>query len=1420
MKHVFLSYARKDAEPVARALKDALESADLRVWWDRASMESRGQGFLQEIRSAIESSERVLAVISPAALDSEYVRSEWSHAIRCGAAVVPILHGVPWTAVPGELAPFHGIDLGGDSPPSVDGLRELRRLLRTAVEPLGPFLTAMPPHPLRYEPRDALDTQLRDSVLSSLHETEPSRATLLRGMGGAGKSVAASSFCSRGETRRAFRDGILWVPCGRTPGPAEPLRTMAAALGLGAIVPGVEHLKTELADRCCLVVLDDLWDLGTLTLVLDALGPSCRLLVTTRTVRIAGAQEIEVGALPEDEALALLATWAGVEAAELPPAASDVAAETGYLAFALALCGAMQREGVPWDELCDALREADLSFLAHGFPEYREFDSLLKSLKVSFDVMELHAPELAARCRELVVFAQGEPVPESAISRLWARTGGLTNLEAKTHLRRLEARSLVRLERGEPWGSVRLHDLHHDYLRAEVRDVEALHEQLLDAYRPSSGVWEDCDDRVYILRWLSRHLEGANRRDELHALLSRDECGRNSWCQHCETIGELGAAVHMLREARRPLAEAEDPGAVAANARYALMAASIRSCATQLPTALILSMARAGVLSTERAVEQARQSDSPTARIEVITTLQETASPRTRAELLSCCDAPGDEHDLPRRLAMTVEFFCRHDDLEGFQAVLDRASQLDDARAREAIVSAAAPCASERMLPLLVGAAEAIGGMPPPRTAFDPEPETFVLYALAALAPRLAADQREGIVQRLVAAVRSGELWLYPVLADLSSVEAEALLADVVAVAHDVHLPALAVSARGESRRELVGRAIRSSFERFNTGETETLTEWLGRLEPEERVLAWREIGGIGFEYSRTIVAARLAPLLPSPFRAEAAEWAWGRARRWLSDNGSLEQIEIASALCHAAPFLEPQHREAFSNIATGMPTSDPYYSDAASARCRVLFRLSEACEEPERSKLLDLAVDGLAHVPTQRNDCARVVGEMAPLLDGPRCLRSRQWLDRADDESDVLHAWMQTWPSLGRVQREWIADRAFTLIEAEDEWSQRRGALELYCDSLVEIDADRCVAVARGLPEPGGLRALARIARALPGEPGRTLAAPLQHRVVAISDARARLEAIEPLLTVLGTEDQQVVRAKLVGWLAEVEHPTPRAELLVRLQPQLGDDEREEAMRACVEAGSSYGSKAVQRDTWRALAPHVGTALAHWMLDDLRHERDHELEGTRCRLIARLAELGSMDEANALLEAPDWEGRDVAEILGDLAPRLTASQVAAAIVRAEKELRPYQRELALAGLLWRRGDSLESLSRIEAFELPFHAGHAIGAILDRADPSDDLGLFSRAIRGTESIATPFYRQPVFRSASEGLLRRTPIDEAAARRLLHDVLDVVSGSERVHACRAVAAWAPVIVALGGQTAWEQTTDALRDVVTWWPSRAE
>ena len=85
--HVFISYSRFDAVYVS-ALAHHLAAAGLPVWFDAAI--GGGSSFSKDIEQAIDACFAFVVVLTPAAVDSEWVRQELSRARRLNKRIWPL----------------------------------------------------------------------------------------------------------------------------------------------------------------------------------------------------------------------------------------------------------------------------------------------------------------------------------------------------------------------------------------------------------------------------------------------------------------------------------------------------------------------------------------------------------------------------------------------------------------------------------------------------------------------------------------------------------------------------------------------------------------------------------------------------------------------------------------------------------------------------------------------------------------------------------------------------------------------------------------------------------------------------------------------------------------------------------------------------------------------------------------------------------------------------------------------------------------------------------------------------------------------------------------------------------------------------------------------------------------------------------
>jgi hypothetical protein len=646
--HVFISYARSDDEPFVLRLRDSLQGHDINVWWDRQSMESRGRTFLQELRDAIEASERVIAVIGSGALRSAYVRAEWEHALLFCKGVLPIIRDGDYERLPPELATLHCVDFRA---PRDYGraLNELCDKLGEPVPPLGPLRTAVPAPPPHFDARREELAAIADLVLADVRRpivvTAARQVTALHGMGGTGKSVLAAAFARSADARRAFSDGIAWLPIGRHPDLLHATRVMAAGFPdadlqkFTSLDVALSLLTQLLNDRVCLVVLDDVWDVDCVAPFHAVLSSRSRLLLTTRDASVAtnsGSVAHEVGVLVREASLRLLARWCNKS--DLPPTATAVADECGDLPLAIAMVGAMlSGKDERWDNVLHKLRTADLEKIARQFPNY-PYPNLFRAIEVSVEALDERERQCYLR---LAVFPEQQPIPEVVLRTLWS-VDRLDDYDVQDVVDTLVDRALLR---HDAVAGVILHDLQFDYISKQAADLPALQHALLSAYRARvpGGRWFDIEDDGYIHDRLTWHLEMAGLTEDLHGLLAAgNDRGESAWWSVREKRGhtagflaDVARAWKLADAAANKNASDHPAAALGRQVTCALIRSSINSLAGNLPATLLTAAVAHGVISRPQALAYSRQNTNPHARIWSLVGLLPQATEEERRALLT-----------------------------------------------------------------------------------------------------------------------------------------------------------------------------------------------------------------------------------------------------------------------------------------------------------------------------------------------------------------------------------------------------------------------------------------------------------------------------------------------------------------------------------------------------------------------------------------------------------------------------------------------------------------------------------------------------------------------------------------------------------------------------------------------------------------
>jgi WD40 repeat protein len=457
---------------------------------DRLVLEG-GVGWFNQLKAAIDSVEFLCLVMTPHAMTSEVVRKEWRYARQQGVCVYPVKAApdgqLSFSVLPRWMSRAHFFDIEKEWPAFVGHLRGGCR------SPRVPFMAPdLPPNFVqRSRELDALKRELLDG-----------RTAAATGGGGFGKTTLAAAACHDADVIEHFDDGILWVRLGREPDLLAVATALYGALTderppFATVDDATFKIGEVLADRTCLMVIDDVWQSSHLAPFMQGAG-NCVRLITTRSTAIAAdaaARPLGVDRMSADESRRLLQSGlAELDATEVAALADLLGNWPVRLELGRAL---LQRRLKSGDSAAGAVQYLRTALARKG-PDALPLDAVIQA---SLDTL---SPDDVGRLEEFSIFPEGVAIPLAVAGALW----GLDDFAAEESAVAIAETSLVRFDFHSD--QLTIHADLRSWLERRVTDPAALHARLIDAWPDRSRLPND-----YAWRRLAWHLAKANRTDDL-----------------------------------------------------------------------------------------------------------------------------------------------------------------------------------------------------------------------------------------------------------------------------------------------------------------------------------------------------------------------------------------------------------------------------------------------------------------------------------------------------------------------------------------------------------------------------------------------------------------------------------------------------------------------------------------------------------------------------------------------------------------------------------------------------------------------------------------------------------------------------------------------------------------------------------------
>ena len=511
----FISYTKADENWAEWIWSELVQAGQVVV----AQFNDFGPGadWFKEMDKALMGARRVIGVLSPAYLESDYATAEWQAVLRddpegTQRRFVPVM--VVRCRPRGMAGAPTRIDLVG-----VDEGEARRRLFAGLGLPVPerdpskagahrpvPFPGGLPttgwrvPHHIN---RNFVD---RDGLVDELHRllsADQAVHCAVVGMGGVGKTQVAASYALRYGNQY---DGVWWVSAADMSSVRRDYAALAAQLGVEErrsddpddLIAAVQT-RIERDGKRWLLIFDDSFDSAT---SLDLIPKeNVKVIVTSRNGLWweQGPPVLEVDVFSEEVAVSFLLKRSGKKDAT---AARQLSNELGRLPLALEQAGAYVARSAVVD-LARYLREfrsrAAVMLSQSDNPELR---SVAATFQPSFQHLEKTAAEATALLR-LLAFLAPDDIPLSLLLKanraapdmLGALPGDLFTLGPA--ISRLNEYSLVR---GRDIESVGVHQMVQAVLRAHLGDdarrwAEAAVQILVDDFPEDSGnraTWSYC----------------------------------------------------------------------------------------------------------------------------------------------------------------------------------------------------------------------------------------------------------------------------------------------------------------------------------------------------------------------------------------------------------------------------------------------------------------------------------------------------------------------------------------------------------------------------------------------------------------------------------------------------------------------------------------------------------------------------------------------------------------------------------------------------------------------------------------------------------------------------------------------------------------------------------------------------------------